>query len=337
MQITTANTNRWYIGSSIENEVGSNVGTNLIIASGSDTTGGTIGTPVTIYRSNGAVSLGTSITSPYYYIPAKGAGVERQIMWNFTSRNVYFYGQDDSQNVGLWDSVGGQRWNSANSGMFQVPTFNSLGRMYAGEWIQWDTYTGLYSPLNNAHFYPNDATYGSWRVRGARNGWAGLEFYDSTTSLMMNTDSYGFHYNGVGWRMYVSGGSLYVPGDITAYWSDERLKENIKPIGKEANEILSKLSAYRFNWNDKVSEFCNEVKPGKEEIGLIAQEVEKVLPDAVSVNKSANKVNPDGTQTESDYLTIKWNKITPLLVQALNDTTRELNELKQLLRDKEII
>jgi hypothetical protein len=150
----------------------------------------------------------------------------------------------------------------------------------------------------------------------------------------MNTDNYGFHYNGTGWRMYVSGGTLYVPGNLVAYWSDKRLKENIKPIGKEATDILSKLSAYRFNWNDKVSKFGIEVKPGKEEI---AQEVQEAIPDAVSINKSSNKVDSDGTQTESDYLTINWNKITPLLVQALNNTTRELNELKKLLRDKEII
>jgi len=354
MQITTANTNRWYIGTDIASEAGSNAGTNLIIQNSGDI-GGTIGTvrPLTIYRSNGVVAIAnltssnvtssTSIYSPYYYLPAQGAGVERHIMWNFTLRNVYFYGQDNTQTVGLYDNVGGSRWLSANSGMFQVPTFTSLGRIYANEWTQFDNYSGLYSPINNAHFYPNDGTYGSWRSRGSRNGWAGIEFPNdsnsssNSTTLMMNTDSYGFHYNGTGWRMYVSGGTLYVPGNLVAYWSDKRLKENIKPIGKEATDILSKLSAYRFNWNDKVSKFGIEVKPGKEEIGLLAQEVQEAIPDAVSINKSSNKVDSDGTQTESDYLTINWNKITPLLVQALNNTTRELNELKKLLRDKEII
>lgn len=161
---------------------------------------------------------------------------------------------------------------------------------------------------------------------------------------MMNDDNYGFHRNGVGWKFYVTGGSLYVPGDITAYWSDRRLKENLKPIGNEAADILSKLTAYRFNWNDKVENFNIDVKPGKEEIGLIAQEVQAVLPDAVAINKTGTKLDEKGNKIESDYLTIKWNKITPLLVQALNDTTkklddttRELNELKQLLKDRGIL
>ena len=222
-------------------------------------------------------------------------------------------------------------------GNLNVATLNVPGRIYANEWVQFDNYSGLYSPLNNAHFRPNEASYGSWRVLGTRNGWSGLEFQDAGSSLMMNDNVYGIHHNSIGWRFYQEGENFYVKGNITAYWSDKRLKENIKPIGKEANEILSKLSAYRFNWNDKVSEFSTEVKPGKEEIGLIAQEVQEALPDAVSINKAGNKVNPNGEQTKSDYLTINWNKITPLIVQALNDTTRELNDLKQLLKDKGII
>jgi hypothetical protein len=210
------------------------------------------------------------------------------------------------------------------------------GRTYIHEWIEFVNFTGLYSPNNGAHFHPNDATYGSWKCRGSRNGWQGIEF-ETHTTLMMNDDTYGFHKQGTGWRFYVTGGNGYFPGNVVAYWSDRRLKENLRPIGKEATDILSKLTAYRFNWNEKVKDFNIEIQSGKEEIGLIAQEVQSILPDAVQINKSANKVKTDGNQEESEYLTINWNKITPLLVQALNDTTRELNELKQLLKDKGVL
>jgi hypothetical protein len=207
------------------------------------------------------------------------------------------------------------------------------GRSYIHEWIEFVNYTGLYSPNNGAHFYPNNGTYGAWRIDGARNGWNGIEFAGHTT-LMMNDNGQGFHRNtGGGWRFYVESGNGYFPGNVTAYWSDRRLKENLRTINGESIEILSRMTAYRFNWNDKVKDFCSDIEPGKEEIGLIAQEVQAVLPDAVVVNKSA--VNE--TQEESDYLTINWNKITPLLVQALNETTKELAELKQLLKDKGIL
>lgn len=243
----------------------------------------------------------------------------------------YLY--QDTSGFGLLTSSGG--WGIRVD--YGASSVTVPGRLYANEYIQFDNITGLFSPTNSAYFQPSNLSYGPWKINGTRNGWGGLEFENASTSLMMNTDGYGFHYNGVGWRMYVSGGSLYVPGNITAYWSDRRLKENLRPIGKEASDILSKLTAYRFNWNDKVENFGISVKPGKEEIGLIAQEVQAILPDAVTVNKAASKVNEDGSEDEADYLTIDWNKITPLLVQALNDTTRELNELKQLLKDKGLI
>jgi hypothetical protein len=230
------------------------------------------------------------------------------------------------------------------AGTSNLSSVYTRSRYYSTEWIQFDNYSGLYSPLNGAHFYPNDGTYGSWRSRGARNSWGGIEFSDASTTLMMNTDSYGFHYNGVGWRFYCNGGNGYFPGNVTAYWSDGRLKENLRPIGKEALEIISEFTTYRFNWNDKVKEFNIPIEPGKEEIGLIAQDVQKILPDAVVVNKSANKLDENGKIIESDYLTINYDKITPLLIQALNDTVKklndttiELNELKQLLKDKGIL
>ncbi len=212
------------------------------------------------------------------------------------------------------------------------------GRTYIHEWIEFVNYTGLYSPNNAAHMKPNDGSYGAWKITGSRNGWGGIEFDAGSTTLMMNDDSYGFHRNaGGGWRFYCSSGSGHFPGNVVAYWSDRRLKENLRPIGKESIQILNNLTAYRFNWNYKVEDFFTDLKPGKEEIGLIAQEVQEILPDAVVINKSANISRPDGTEEQSEYLTINWNKITPIVVQALNETVKELNELKQLLKDKGII
>lgn len=60
-------------------------------------------------------------------------------------------------------------------------TIRSTDRIYANEWIQFDNWSGLYSPNNNAHFYPNNTTsYGQWQLRGSRNGYSGIHFGDST-------------------------------------------------------------------------------------------------------------------------------------------------------------
>jgi hypothetical protein len=205
---------------------------------------------------------------------------------------------------------------------------DSSVRNYSREWIEMPNYSGLYSPLNAAHFYPNNGTYGSWRIDGSRNSWKGIEF-DGQQTLMMNDGAVGVHRNtGGGWRYYVEGTNFYSPGNVTAYWSDRRLKENLIPIRNESLDILSKLTTYRFNWNSKVKELELDIEVGKEEIGLIAQEVQAILPDAVVVNKSLNRINEDGTQQDYDYLTINYDKITPLLVEGVNLLRKEIEELK---------
>ena len=212
-------------------------------------------------------------------------------------------------------------------------TFNSSGRCNSNEWIQFNNHTGLYSPLNAAHFYPNNASYGGWRIDGSRNGWQGIEFQGQAT-LMMNDDTYGIHRNiGGAWRFYVTGGSGHFPGNVVAYWSDRRLKTNFQPIGRESIDILSAFTTYRFNWTEKASEMGLPINPGKEEVGLIAQDVQSRFPDAVAVNKTANKLKSDGSQEESDYLTIVWNKITPLLVGAVNIHEQEITTLRQELAE----
>jgi hypothetical protein len=88
---------------------------------------------------------------------------------------------------------------------------NGSGYLIPDNWIQFNGSYGIYSTTNNAHIFPNNGTYGSWKVIGTRNGWAGLEFEDSSTSLMQATDGNlsGFHRNGYGWQFYWQGGTLY--------------------------------------------------------------------------------------------------------------------------------
>jgi hypothetical protein len=68
----------------------------------------------------------------------------------------------------------------------------------------------LYSGINGAHFYPNDASYGSWRMLGTRNGWHGIHFGGGNgMTLMMNEGEFGFHREGVGWTARFTSGTGY--------------------------------------------------------------------------------------------------------------------------------
>jgi hypothetical protein len=104
-------------------------------------------------------------------------------------------------------------------------------------------------------------------------------------------------------------GALFVGGDITAFdTSDQRLKDNITPISNALNKVLS-ISGNTFDWNDKSE------KEGKD-VGVIAQEILEVLPEAV-------------TTRDNGYLAVRYEKIVPLLIEAIKELKAEIDELKR--------
>lgn len=86
-----------------------------------------------------------------------------------------------------------------------IGTTRSTDRIYANEWIQFDNWSGLYSPNNNAHFYPNNVTScGQWQLRGNRNGYSGIHFGDSThyMTVMDNYTDKGIYQQDQRWILY---------------------------------------------------------------------------------------------------------------------------------------
>ena len=104
-------------------------------------------------------------------------------------------------------------------------------------------------------------------------------------------------------------GTLQVTDDITAFWSsDERLKDNIKPIDDPLAKVIS-ISGNTFDWNDKSNKSGHDV-------GLIAQEIEKVLPEAV-------------TTRDNGYLAVDYHKVVPLLVEAIKELSDKVSALEK--------
>jgi hypothetical protein len=103
--------------------------------------------------------------------------------------------------------------------------------------------------------------------------------------------------------------SLHVVGDIVASeTSDKRLKDNIKPI-QNACEKINKIGGYEFDWNDN-----QELYEGHD-VGVIAQEIEEVLPEVVETR-------------EDGYKAVDYKKIVPLLIEGIKDLQRQIDELK---------
>ena len=113
-----------------------------------------------------------------------------------------------------------------------------------------------------------------------------------------------------------AGGYITAAGDIYAFnTSDRNLKTKIKPI-KNALDKLCQLSGNTFEWSAEHLATKPEQYRQAADVGVIAQEVKSVLPEAVMTR-------PDGT------LAVDYNKIVPLLVEAIKELREELTNIKK--------
>tara|TARA_Y100001973_G_scaffold101173_1_gene163720 strand:+ start:1774 stop:2904 length:1131 start_codon:yes stop_codon:yes gene_type:complete len=114
-------------------------------------------------------------------------------------------------------------------------------------------------------------------------------------------------------------GLLKADNDVVAFASDLRLKENIFNIPNPLDKI-KKLRGVYFDWKEKVESLGFMPILKKNEIGMIAQEVEKVIPQAIV-----------GAPFDENYKTIKYDRIIPLLVECINEQQKQINNLKNRL------
>ena len=103
-------------------------------------------------------------------------------------------------------------------------------------------------------------------------------------------------------------GSIDASGDITAYFSsDERLKDNLTPIVGALDKI-NQIGGYEFDWN-------NNSEHSGHDVGVIAQEIEKVLPEVV-------------VERDNGYKAVRYEKIVALLIEAIKQQQLQIDELK---------
>ena len=109
-------------------------------------------------------------------------------------------------------------------------------------------------------------------------------------------------------------GALYVGGEIVAYAaSDIKLKENLSKIDNSLEKLL-KISGYQYHWN----KIAQEMYPERTmlDVGVIAQEVKEIIPSAV-------------VEREDGYLAVKYEKLIPLLIEAVKALKAEIEEMKR--------
>jgi hypothetical protein len=126
-----------------------------------------------------------------------------------------------------------------------------------------------------------------------------------------------------------SGNTLF-PGEVTAYSSDARLKTNVENI-PNARDKVKALNGVLYNWTAEGHKWGLDVDTEKREVGLLAQEVQAVLPEAVA--PAPFDLDDEGnSKSGEDYLTVKYERIAPVLIEAIKEQQSQIDELRAMVQ-----
>lgn len=124
---------------------------------------------------------------------------------------------------------------------------------------------------------------------------------------------------GVGTPASGTTGEIRASDNVTAYYSsDINLKTNIKPIDEPLKKLLQITGVY-FDWKDDyIDERGGEdgYFVRKNDVGVIAQEIEKILPEIVATR-------------ENGYKAVRYELLIPLLIEAIKEQQEQIDDLKK--------
>jgi hypothetical protein len=173
--------------------------------------------------------------------------------------------------------------------MGELSGYESFGAI----WVQGDTdYRMLMSASSGATYFNSIGT-------------GHMYFRNDNSTILEIPDTGGAALNG----------DFTATGNITAYFSDERLKTFEGKI-EGALDKVSQLNGYYFHENEEAKDLG--YKNDERQVGVSAQEVEAVLPEII---KPA-PIHPK-------YKTVQYDKLVPLLIEAIKELKEEVRQLKE--------
>jgi hypothetical protein len=153
------------------------------------------------------------------------------------------------------------------------------------------------------------SNYGAVAIQGEKNGWSGIAFRNTANALcgtlMMTTTAQGIYAaSDAAWLLqWDQAGNFTATANVTAY-SDERLKENIEVIPNALNKVMQ-LNGVTFTRKDN----------GQRGTGLVAQNLQKVLPEAVLADKEG-------------MLSVAYGNTVGLLIEAMKEQQAQIEALR---------
>jgi hypothetical protein len=185
-------------------------------------------------------------------------------------------------------------------------TANLIGGVVSGS----SQVVGILSSLNSFTSSIDTTIKTKLNVDGVISG--SSQILEGSTIHSSSVGNYQFNSIGVNITSTGVAGEIVATGDITAYYSsDIRLKENITPI-PNALEKVNQISGNTYDWKEGYDEFHSHKG---NDVGVIAQEIEQILPQIV-------------TNRDNGYKAVQYEKMIPLLIEAIKELSAKVDRLE---------
>lgn len=252
-------------------------------------------------------------------VPASGITGQTGMYTDANRPGPYrLYRRDDSSNFSVQTYWTGARWRLYG---------------YNGDTAHADTHVGYADSAGGASY----AGYlsNSYAFTNGSDGWFRSKGYNKAAAGWYNEDwAGGIYMEDATWVRIYNSKAFYVAndiaasGDVTAKYSDERLKNNLGNI-TGALDSVTKLNGFRYTNNNVAKQ--HGYTDDKVQIGVSAQEVESFYPEIVKLAPFDMKTLEDGTIVSAsgeNYKTVDYSKLVPVLIEAIKELKAEVDQLK---------
>lgn len=210
----------------------------------------------------------------------------------------------------------------SNNYLSSASFFNALSKSST-------SYHNLNAGLSTSGLLSANGTGIPFEVNSTDNTARKVRFEDSGTArgFIRSDSTYPFYLEdgSNNFEFYVENdGDFFVRGDITAFASDERLKDITGGI-PEALEKVKSLTGFTYTWNDNAPE---DYDRNTELVGVSAQAVQSVLPQIVSLAPFDKDTETGESVSGENYLTLSYEKLVPLLIEAVKELAAKVEELE---------
>lgn len=163
---------------------------------------------------------------------------------------------------------------------------------------------------------------------------AGLTFNNTTNSISVANSATISGALGVGTAPSTTAGEIRATNNITAYYSDGRLK-NVLYVIPDALAKVNFLNGVVYKNNDVAAEYGYTDQ--SEQVGVIAQEVEVILPQIVKpapFDIGQHVSGHEFSKSGQFYKTVQYEKLVPLLIEAIKELTHKVEVLENEIRNR---